>query len=66
MKVFTCTDHQGHYVGVSSVIVAHDDSSARKLLADELINQHLSPLDFTLVEVDTTKEIAIILQNGDC
>lgn len=66
MKVFICTDHDGHYpVGVASVVVAKDEEDARILLNRALLADGLRVTEFTLQEVDTSKPHATILHNGE-
>jgi hypothetical protein len=67
MRVFYCTDHDGHYpVGVCSIIVAPNEEKAYQLLQIELIKQGLKADEpFTLREVDTTNEYAIVLLDGN-
>lgn len=67
LRVFTCTDHAGRWVGVASVVVAPDEPEARKLLTKALIdarldNEHAS---FTLNELNLAEPSAVILQDGD-
>jgi hypothetical protein len=67
MRVFYCTDHDGHYpVGVCSIIVAPNEEKAYQLLQIELITHGLKADEpFTLTEVDTDKESALILLDGN-
>jgi hypothetical protein len=67
MRVWTCTDHAGHWpVGAASVVVAPDEATARRLLGAALASQGLSDEDgFTLDEIDLTTPAAIVLQDGD-
>lgn len=69
MKVFVCTDHDGHWpVGVASVVVAPDSATAIAMLNDELFHRGLALSDkhpFTLKEIDATKPIALMLCDGD-
>jgi len=69
MKVFTCTDHDGHWpIGVASVIVAKDKRQARKLLDKELVVRGLLPRaeqEYTLDEVSLDVAQALVLQGGD-
>ena len=66
MKVYICTDHDGHSpIGVASVIVAADEAAARDLLASELFGRDLEPSKFTLQELDTTTPGAHILRDGE-
>lgn len=64
-KVYTCTDHEGHYAGVASVIVASSEKNARDLLRQALYNKGLDDDSFTLQELDTGKEGATVLCDGD-
>jgi hypothetical protein len=67
MKIYTCTDHEGHWpVGVCSVIVANSEEEAAKLLAIELHKHGLHKnKPFTLQELDTTSPRAFVLRDGD-
>ena len=66
MRVFTCTDHAGHWpVGVASVVVAENISIAYETLMGELANQGLARSHFTLVELPLDKSSCRILCNGD-
>jgi hypothetical protein len=66
MKIFTCTDHDGHWVGVASVVVAPSEEIARRLLQIELRSHGLSGnKPFHLREINTTEERAFVLQDGD-
>lgn len=66
MKVFTCTDHDGIWVGVASVVVARDEVEARGLLVGELADRKLDwHKPFTLHEVSTAEPKVIVLQDGD-
>lgn len=66
MRVYTCVDHDGHWVGVASVVVAPSEEIARRLLLVEL-NRH--GLDgskpFHLREINITEPQAFVLQDGD-
>ena len=67
MKVFVCTDHDGHWpVGVASVIVAPNEEAARALLRVALKERWLNgDQPFTLKEIDTLNRKAYILRDGD-
>ncbi len=67
MKVFVSTDHDGHWpVGVASVVVAADETEARRLLDAELRRDGLKPDEpYTLREVDTGVARAEILCDGN-
>jgi hypothetical protein len=66
MNVYTCTDHDGHWVGVASVIVAEDEEDARVLLIKELRSHGLDEAKpFTLQKINTNDPRAYVLQNGD-
>ena len=69
LKVFTCSDHDGHYpVGTASVIVAKDKQYARRLLNKSLKSAGLkqSPeKPFTLNELDTTEAGVTTLCDGN-
>lgn len=67
-KVWTCTDHEGHWpVGVASVVVAHTEDEARELLIKELATHGLTRPDlytFTLTPLDLDKDHAVVLNDG--
>lgn len=66
MRIYTCTDHDGFWVGVASVVVANDEDEARQLLTAEIKEHgldHHKP--FTLREINTNQSRAFVLQNGD-
>ena len=66
MNVYTCTDHDGHWVGGASVIVANSEHEARELLKAELYEHGLdSNKPFTLRQINTEKPRAFVLQDGD-
>ena len=65
MKVFTCVDHDSVWVGGASVVVAFDEAMAHALLEKELVKRGLKRGKFTLVELDTKYEHAIVLRDGD-
>jgi hypothetical protein len=66
MPVFVCTDHDGHWVGVASVIVAESEDEARLLLTAELKTHGLDGgKPFTLRRINTVEPRAFVLQNGD-
>lgn len=66
MKVFICTDHDGHWpVGCASIVVAKDKEQATMLLRAALVGDGLSPDNFTLQEVPTDTLFVKILHNGD-
>jgi hypothetical protein len=66
MKIYTCVDHDGHWVGVASVVVAVSEEEARRLLQVELRSHGLSGnKPFTLHEINTTESRAFVLQDGD-
>lgn len=69
VKVFTCIDHDLHYpVGCASVVVAEDEPSARFLLDDALVERGLKPFSrspYTLVELNTSEQRAVVLADGN-
>lgn len=67
MRVFICTDHEGHYpVGVASIVVADDEDHARRLLGAELKQHGLRrEKPFTLQEVGTADAHALVLLDGN-
>jgi hypothetical protein len=65
-KLFTCTDHAGVWpVGVASIVLAHTEYEARKLLAAKLIERGLLKKEFTLQQIDTSRPQAVVLRDGD-
>jgi hypothetical protein len=67
LKVFTCRDHVTHWVGGASIVIAEDESEARRLLIAKLATHGLTQAQepFGLIEIDLTVPRAIVLQNGD-
>ncbi len=68
LKLFTCTDHDSHCIGVASIVLAESEQQARELLDAALIEQGLKPYEleaYTLTEVDQTTAQAMVLRNGD-
>lgn len=66
MKVFTCTDHKGHWpAGTASVVVAHCEDEARRLLDAALLEQGLDTDPYTLSEVSLNEPRALVLNNGE-
>lgn len=66
LKVFTCTDHAGHWaVGVASVVIAHSEDEAKRLLDVELLANGLDTTPYTLKQVASDHACAIVLNNGE-
>lgn len=70
MKVWTTTTFGGHYpVGTAAIIVAPSEEAARILMDKAIIDAGLSKFQgkvpYSLEEIDTTIESAVILLNGD-
>jgi hypothetical protein len=67
VKVFVCTDHDGHWpVGTASVVVAPDEKQARVILRQALRDRWLDDeKPFTLREIDTHEKRAHVLCDGD-
>lgn len=66
MNIYTCNDHDGFFpVGTASVIVARNMDDAIELLRAKLLSMQLDPTNFTLAELDTSKEGVTVLRNGD-
>jgi hypothetical protein len=66
LNVYTCTDHDGHWVGVASVVVAETEDIARDLLKAELRGHGLNAdLPFTLRRINIAHPRAFVLQDGD-
>lgn len=68
MKIYTCTNHNGHYpVGVASVIIEETKEKAHEKLDKALIEAGLKPYDkdeYTLNEIEMKPQV-IILNNGN-
>lgn len=66
MNVYTCIDHDGHWVGVASVIIAPTEEDARDLLSQTLGDCGLNGEKlFTLHKLDLSKPQAVVLCDGD-
>ena len=65
LRVFTCTDFEGHWpAGTSAVVVADDEKKAKTILSKWLRANGLSASGFTLTELDLRSPHALILQDG--
>lgn len=66
LRVFTCTDHKGHWpVGTASVVIAHSEAEARQLLDAALLDQGLDLDAYTMNEVPLHEPRALVLNNGE-
>jgi hypothetical protein len=66
LNVYTCTDHDGFWVGVASVVIAETEDVARDLLKAELKEHGLDPSkSFSLRRLNIAHPKAFVLQNGD-
>lgn len=66
MKLYTCTDHDGHMGPTAAIILAEDETAARGLLQLALIREGLNPHSaFTLSDWSLDRPMALILQNGE-
>lgn len=66
MNVYTCVDHDGHWVGGASVVVAPSEEEARRLLLVELQSHGLNGNKlFTLRQINIAEPRAFVLQDGD-
>ncbi len=66
MRVWTCNDHAGHWVGVASVIVARNREQAEALMRAELSDRGLDAAQtFTVHELSTRVPLVVVLQDGD-
>jgi hypothetical protein len=66
MNVYTCTDHEAHWVGGASVVVASSEAEARQLLLAELRTHGLTKDEpFTLRKIQLEKPQAFVLHDGD-
>lgn len=65
MKIFYSTNFTGHWpVPVSAIVVSADEQTARELLDSKLRDLNLK-FDGTLIELQTDKEAAFVLNDGD-
>jgi hypothetical protein len=65
-QVFWATDFNGHWpVGTAAVVVADDLPTARNLLAEDLKRQGLDIGDAELTPLDTTRDVVLILNDGN-
>jgi len=66
MRLYTCTDHAGHWpVPRCSIVIANDADEARALLEAELAKEGLNTRPFTLKWVELDRPKAIVLCNGE-
>jgi hypothetical protein len=66
LKVFTCTDHKGHWpVGVASVVIAANETEARRLLDIALLEEGLDVDEYSLREIPANEPRAVVLNNGE-
>ena len=68
MKIYVCTDHDGMYVGVASVVLANNLAEATTLLDAELDRYGLKGSEehpYTLTKIPQTQPAAVVLQDGD-
>lgn len=70
MKIFTCNDFIGFWpVGTAAVIIAKNQSQAKKLLVKKLEEINLAEKNieqyFTIQEVNQEKPHVVILRDGD-
>lgn len=63
LRVFTCTDHAGHWA--DSVVVAETVEQACDLLDAELVKQGLKPGGYSMVELKLDRPGAYVLCDGD-
>lgn len=65
LRLFVCTDHQGYWpVGTASVVIAHDEESARALLLAALQERKLDRDAFTLQELPMAPAAHILRDGG--
>jgi hypothetical protein len=65
MKVFTCTDFPGEWpVGVAAVVVADSLETAHNMMAFNIHRRGFPVGDFTLREIDLTKQTVYVLNDG--
>lgn len=68
MPTYYCTDHDSHYVGGASVVIANDRRQAKQLLDEELGKHGLKPWaehKYTLVLLPDFMAQARVLRDGD-
>lgn len=68
MNVYICDDHDNHYVGVASVVVAETEEQAREILDAELARHGLRGFDkspYTLRKLNLAEPKAVVMQDGD-
>ena len=68
MRVWYCTDHDGHWpVGSASVVVAEYEDQARAYLIEALREKgiHQPKGDFTLTELPLDAAKAVVLNDGE-
>jgi hypothetical protein len=66
MNVYVCTDHDGHFVGVCSIVIAPDEDAAKELLKPELREHGLNAeKPFTLRRLNTENPRAFVILDGD-
>ncbi len=66
LRLFTCTDHEGHWpTGVASIVLAYSEPQARSLLQRKLKSVGLPHTGFTLEDVPLALPKAIILYDGE-
>lgn len=63
MKVFSI-NHDGHYIGGHSIVVAETETKAKNSLKKELLKKGLEPDIYGVYEVDTTKRNVIMTSDG--
>lgn len=66
MKVFTCTDFEGHWpVGTAAVVVASAEAEAQEELGRELLSRGLPGVGFSLKEIDLSVSGVFMLCDGN-
>lgn len=65
LKVFTCDDHDGVWLGGASVVVAASEDDARRLLAAELQSRNLRTERMTLRQLDLRSASVNVLWDGN-
>lgn len=68
MRLWTSTDHDCHYpVGCASIVLAEDETEARRLLDEALTAHGLKGGDtapYTLTEIPLDQARAVVLNDG--
>lgn len=65
-RLWVITDHDSHYVGGASIVMANSEAEARIYLDQALRESTLDPAKgYTLVELNISMPFARVLRDGD-